>query len=351
MNKIIKIFKLNINNDYLVKKIVAEIKENGRRPIDADLAEMMGLILGINIATCSLKIFKKMPESFDSFFYTVLVLSLVVFSIIAVLNRWRILHTLLIKGKKEREIDIDNTTSSHIIRKQYTQDDLKEFLDKKFSDKSIKKFIYERVVLESGLDTSLLTYIELVPYRKLERDHLKLVLAGNKLRANDTILSIDNNLINFAFNKYSSQQLCRLLTTNFSYSEYKKVLEFIQNHNQIELPVVNNFKSLIDFTFYGKENFIEPTKDLSGDCILGRIKRVQGGEQLFYVAEMFKNCLKSKMKQCLNGSLVIYYIDDVLVFSVNSKGNLVELKGYINKNVSVEERNIILSYINKKGLS
>ena len=61
MNKIIKIFTLNIDNAYLIKKTVAEIKENERKGIYDDLAGMITLILGITLATCSLKIFKNMP--------------------------------------------------------------------------------------------------------------------------------------------------------------------------------------------------------------------------------------------------------------------------------------------------
>jgi hypothetical protein len=55
MNKIIKMFKLNINNDYLVKKMVYEIKENERNGIYDDLAGMITLVLGLNVSIYSFR--------------------------------------------------------------------------------------------------------------------------------------------------------------------------------------------------------------------------------------------------------------------------------------------------------
>ena len=234
------------------------------------------------------------------------------------------------KNKDDREIQINrnyNEKKNIVKKKVYVEDKIK-FIKENISDKqSMVRFILERDVRNN-----LLNWSTFLPLDLMNLDTKKRVISHDRMLKPGKC-SLNKNIINRKFNKYSSKDLLRIFSSYYYFDDYLYCLE---TDFEGEFPIMTNIKDLRNYIMDMSE------EDYSLEDSYTWLKRlpktykvVQNKRELFDWAEDMQNCLRSyddKLKR--KKSIVLSYIDFgefLYVIEALPNGIVKEIKGYKNE--------------------
>lgn len=225
-------------------------------------------------------------------------------------------------------------------------EELEDWIKEVFpTGRAFRQLAYQSLVKDQGdYDKSFYVWCHIVPWKRLDYSDALAVLRNIKIKPfynNKKFKKVD---VEELFKGYSEKEIKRLFVGHFDGDDYWRALN---TYSGDELPVVGNMRDLVWYIDeLGAVQFPKPEQELNGKGV----KRISHSKELMKYAMEFRNCAKSYVDQLVKGQVYMYIYyggEKPVMFHVDVKGNILEMKYPFNEVVSTEDKVRVKGLVNE----